>query len=474
MRFNAPISLSACAIYILLTQSVGAMSIFAASLTLVTVLKAPLFWCNIIIGLSATIYTALGGLRGVVFTDCMQFLFILIAPTTIIAKILMDSFSSNSTIQPVGDLDAKKYVADYSFDLTRDENIWSYVLGTAALALYRMCMDQMVVQRFLASRTLKDAKRTVVTGTFLLFLVYSVGLLVGVSLTIWYRGCDPGLSGAITSLDQILPYYINNNLVHIPGFVGLFMAGVVSAATSTISSAINSQAAILYVDVISHRHKKAEQHMVLITRVTAIGLGIIMTIYSTVCVYLGSLTRVILMIYSAVTAPFVGLCILAVLFPFVHSKGAGIATLITIVYQLWSLTETILHGQKPERMPVSLDYCPENLTAIHSVSNTSYAAPTFGSQETSFFRLSHLWSSFFAVFVTLIVGVVLSAVTGEMTSKKEQPKLTSDALVRLWRRPGHLPSDAEHRDVKFITIESTHNHNAEDDKLLTNLKKTDC
>ncbi|KAH7985370.1 hypothetical protein HPB52_025689 [Rhipicephalus sanguineus] len=52
---------------------------------------------------------------------------------------------------------------------------------------------------------------------------------------------------AVTSGDM-LPYYVKENLGDFPGFSGLFLTGVVSAATSTVSSIINSQAAVFYVD----------------------------------------------------------------------------------------------------------------------------------------------------------------------------------------------------------------------------------
>nr|XP_050041481.2 sodium-dependent multivitamin transporter-like [Dermacentor andersoni] len=59
LRFNSSISITACVIYIFLTQSIGAISIFAASLAIERVFHAPLLWCNIAIGLSGTIYTAM-------------------------------------------------------------------------------------------------------------------------------------------------------------------------------------------------------------------------------------------------------------------------------------------------------------------------------------------------------------------------------------------------------------------------------
>nr|XP_037286055.1 sodium/iodide cotransporter-like [Rhipicephalus microplus] len=273
LRFNKAIALTASAIYIFLSQSCGAISILAASVMLVKVFNAPLLWCNIAIGLSGTIYTALGGLRGVVWTDCTQFIIIMVAPTAVFAKIMVDAFSPNSTIQPLSDMDVGMYIGNFMFDLTSDENVWSCLVGASGIGMYRLCLDQMVVQRIMASRTVKKAQRTVSFGALLLLLPYLTCTLLGIAITIWYRGCDPGLSGAIKSIDQIIPHYITTELVSIPGFVGLYLAGVVSAGTSTISSAINSQAAILYVDVISPAYKRADEHVLLITRCTACGLG---------------------------------------------------------------------------------------------------------------------------------------------------------------------------------------------------------
>ncbi|XP_050030212.3 sodium-coupled monocarboxylate transporter 1-like [Dermacentor andersoni] len=433
-RFNRAISLTACVIYIFLTQSIGAISILAASVMLVTVFNAPLIWCNIAIGLSGTIYTALGGLRGVVWTDCMQFIIILVAPTALFAKIMVDSLSANSTVQPLNDMDIGMYIGDFRFDLTSSENVWSCIVGSSAVGIYRLCLDQMVVQRIMASPSVKQARRTVASGALLLLLPYASCTLLGVAMTIWYRGCDPMLSGAIKRMDEIMPHYITTELVNIPGFAGLYLAGVVSAGTSTISSAINSQAAIVYIDVIAQGYKKADEHVAMITRCTALFLGLVMTAYSTLVIHMGSLTRILLMVNTAITAPFVGLCILAVLFPFVHCKGAGVGTLFMVAYQLWHMAETIKSGTRAPRLPVSLSYCPGNQTGTFSSPNVTTATPVLEAEETFFvFRLSYFWSSFFALIGTIVIAVFISAVTGEFKHKKEK-KLCNDALVRLWRK----------------------------------------
>ncbi|KAL1447699.1 hypothetical protein MTO96_028401 [Rhipicephalus appendiculatus] len=237
------------------------------------------------------------------------------------------------------------------------------------MAIYRVCLDQVVAQRLLASRTLKHAQRTALTGALLLVVCYFFGLFLGVAMTLWFRGCDPMLLGEISSIDQIMPYYINTYLMNVPGFSGLFLAGIA-----------------------------------------------------------------FLMVYNGITAPFVGLCLLAVLFPFVHSKGAGVATLTMVIYQLCHITSIIQSGRRPPRMDMSLDNCPGNQSSIASAINATFFDP-HSSLEGQFilFRLSYLWTSFFAIFATLIIGVAVSAATGEMTNKKWQHDLCYDSAVNFWK-----------------------------------------
>ncbi|XP_050027153.2 sodium-coupled monocarboxylate transporter 2-like [Dermacentor andersoni] len=441
LRFNSAISLTACGSYLFLTQSIGALSIYAASLTIVTIFGAPLIWCNIVIGVCGTLYTALGGLRGVVWTDCMQLVFILLGPTTVIAKIIVDSASSRGASQALHELDLRTYVANVAFDITHDENVWSAFVASTTASIYRVGLDQVVVQRCMASRTLGSAQRTVLMGSLMLVAVYATNLAVTVALIVWFWGCDPKLSGAINSYDQILPYYVKTFLVNIPGFTGLFLAAVVSAATSTISSIINSQAAVLYVDVLSPNIKGVNSHVKWITRGTAFLLGAMMTLYSCVCVYMGSITRVIMMVLSASTGPFVGLLLLAIAFPFVHTKGAGISTLLLLGFQLLVMWQAIYTGAKPPLMPVTLDYCPENSTDVQSSSNFTTLPPIARTHTSDSFHLSPFWSCLFSTCGTVVLGVLISVATGEHKQRKAEVAHVNKWFVHLWRKLGFVEYD---------------------------------
>ncbi|XP_077541183.1 sodium/iodide cotransporter-like [Haemaphysalis longicornis] len=443
MRFNMAISLTACACYLFLSQSVGALSILSASLAVVTVFEVPLFWCNVLIGLGGTLYGAFGGLRGVVWTDCLQLILIILGPGAVIAKIVIDLRNSTSAPHSVNTLDIRPYFGNTAFDITHDENVWGPLLAGSTISLYQLGLHQVVVQRYMACRTLSSAQRTLFMGAFMFVMVYV--LIVGMTLALiaWFQGCDPLLSGAIKSYDQILPFYAKHYLVQFKGFTGIFLAAVLCAATSTISSIINSQAAILYVDVLSQRFKNIDSHLKSVTRILALFLGAVMTLYSCVCVYLGSIVRALMMFKSAASGPFTGLLLLAVCFPFVHSKGAGISTILALAFQLLVLWQNIHYGPTAPRMTATLDYCPENSTYMHLPANTS--ATSLQPVKRPFdcatsFRLSPFWSGLFSTLATIVLGVFIGFATGEHRLPKANVRHLNGWFVRLWQKLGVIES----------------------------------
>ncbi|KAH7934942.1 hypothetical protein HPB52_002434 [Rhipicephalus sanguineus] len=116
------------------------------------------------------------------------------------------------------------------FDFTTDETVWAAFLGAFPVQLMRVGLDQVIAQRFLAARSLKQARIVALGGVILLAYCYTLHTLTGLAMVYWYRDCDPVLSGSITRYDQIVPYYINKSASSINGFLGLFLAGLVSAS----------------------------------------------------------------------------------------------------------------------------------------------------------------------------------------------------------------------------------------------------
>ncbi|KAL1474411.1 hypothetical protein MTO96_020876 [Rhipicephalus appendiculatus] len=96
--------------------------------------------------------------------------------------------------------------------MTSDENVWSGLVGGLPYALVRTGFDQMAFQRFMAARTMKDAKRIVLASAVSVILFFVIIDVAAVALIYWYRDCDPLQSEATmeqtdstSSRDQNLP-----------------------------------------------------------------------------------------------------------------------------------------------------------------------------------------------------------------------------------------------------------------------------
>ncbi|XP_075537383.1 sodium-coupled monocarboxylate transporter 2-like isoform X3 [Dermacentor variabilis] len=441
LRFGNEVGIAACVVYFFLTEIQGAVSIFAAAVAISTFFHMPLIYCSLAIGAAGTLYTALGGMRGVVWTDCVQGILILVCPLTILGTILYDSVHNpaSSHLRPFSDIDMKPYLLQTDLDFTKDENVWSCAVGLLAGHAYRMGMDQMVVQRYASARSLREAQRTAVLGSALLVISTFLLATVAMALVYWYRDCDPLLSGAIKNIEQIIPYYINQRLSAFPGMTGLFLAGVVSATLSTVSSAINSLAASAFVDILSPFIVMNDQCSNITIKSIAFFFGALMTGLAIAVPYISSAIRLIMVVHSSASGPFIGLFVLALAFPWANGKGASVATALTLTFQAWAVTGRLLHGPKPLRMPSSLDRCPgtENFGA-----NATLPIPS-EQEATVFFvyRLSSFWSGMLSTLATIFIGLTISWLTGGGRSAKKHVSLTSDAFVRIWRKVYMLEDD---------------------------------
>src|SRR5207249_11928054 len=136
------------------------------------------------------------------------------------------------------------------FDLARPYTLWAGVLGGAFLTMASHGADQLIVQRLLACRGLKDAQKALIGSGFVILLQMSLFLTIGVMLFAFFQGrpIDPSAAGAFRAPDEVFPTFI---VRHLPGFISAYLvAGIFSAAMCSESSALNSLAAALAHDVV--------------------------------------------------------------------------------------------------------------------------------------------------------------------------------------------------------------------------------
>ncbi|XP_070389766.1 putative sodium-dependent multivitamin transporter isoform X2 [Dermacentor albipictus] len=415
-------------------QIVGAVGIYSAGIAVSTMYPIPLVYSNICIGLAGTVYTALGGLRSVVWADFAQAFVMFSSPFIIIGKVIYDSRIASPPLKPISDINIADYIFRTNVDFTSDENLWSGLAAAVPFSLVRTAFDQMAVQRFMAAKTLRDARRIAIGGPLLAFFFFTLGLATSLALIYWYTDCDPVLSGAIKSYDQIVPHYMTERLARVKMLRGLFLAGLIGASTSTVSSVVNSHAAIFYIDVIKPHVRMTARKARFIMRALAFSSGMVMTLLAVAAPHIGTAARLFLSLYCTAAGPFAGLVLLAISSPWVNAKGAAWGTVLVCVLQLWHAIGRSLSSVAPPRLITrTLERCAPLMNASSEARNhtllPSERAPVFLLYQASFY-----WMSFSGLLLTLLLGTVLSLVTGGERTARSNVPLTSPIFLKLWAR----------------------------------------
>ncbi|XP_077494992.1 sodium/iodide cotransporter-like isoform X2 [Amblyomma americanum] len=434
MRYGNVVGVAASVIYFVLSQTLGAVTIYAAAEAMTTMLKIPLTASCILLGVAGTAYTALGGLRSVVWADCVQAVIMTGSPLVIIGKVIYDSSNSFDPPRPLTGLNVTAYFLRTDLDLETDETVWAASVAAFPFQLTRVGLDQMITQRFLAARSLPEARTVAFAGISLVSFFYGLIGVTALAVIYWYRDCDPVLSGVITRYDQIVPYYIHKNTKTLDGVRGLFLAGVVSASISTISSVVNSHAAVLFVDIVLPNFRVPERKSALLIACLGAGSGTIMTLASLVLPYVSS-----------------------------AAKGTAWAALGVFAVQTWQTAGRFLSKVEPLSMTYTVDRCAANSTFDETASqaNFSRADPSSRPDVLALYRLSPYWCCLFSMCSTVVLGLALSSVTARPVGDLESAlRLSSPLMLKLWRRFGFFrPStteaefvavnEREHRDSSF-------------------------
>ncbi len=201
------------------------------------------------IGVVTILYTLIGGIKAVVWMDVVQML-VYVGGAVLALVVLLVEVPDGwwATAEAAG--------KTMLFDLGRGESLseWftePYVLFTAVVggAIFSMAShgtDQLIVQRLLTCRTLRDSQKALITSGVLVMAQFALFLLVGLLLWSYYQGASLEALG-LTRGDEIFPKFIIEGLP--AGISGLILAGIIAAAMSTLSSSLNSLASSTMMDL---------------------------------------------------------------------------------------------------------------------------------------------------------------------------------------------------------------------------------
>ncbi|TRY83522.1 hypothetical protein DNTS_016241 [Danionella cerebrum] len=152
---------------------------------------------------------------------------------------------------------------------------WTLAVGGVFLMLSLYGVNQAQVQRYLSSRTEREA----VLSCYMVFpclqLALMLSCVMGLVMFACYGNNSPVEQHLISSKDQMVLYFVMDMLQNFPGLPGLFVACLFSASLSTISSAFNSLATVTMVDLIKPHFSMTDARATLLSKMLALMYGIV-------------------------------------------------------------------------------------------------------------------------------------------------------------------------------------------------------
>ncbi len=242
------------------------------SLAISIVTGIPVETSILIMGVLCILYTTFGGIEAVIWTDVMQVIVLLGGSILAVVWIMLHTETSFGEMIIYASERDKFNIANMDFDFT-ESTFWVVFIGGLASAMVTQGTDQTIVQRFLTSSSVKDSQKTLYTNAVLTLPATIIFFGLGTLLFIFYSEMPNALSPAISNNDSIFPWYIVRELP--VGVSGLLVAGIFSAAMSSISSSLNSVSTAYCNDFHQHfRPETPDRKLLQIARIATILTGI--------------------------------------------------------------------------------------------------------------------------------------------------------------------------------------------------------
>uniref|UniRef100_A0A1B0A5W9 Sodium/solute symporter n=1 Tax=Glossina pallidipes TaxID=7398 RepID=A0A1B0A5W9_GLOPL len=405
-----------------------------------------------VICIICVIYTILGGIKAVVHTDAWQILVMFVSVMVVVTIGCFKAGSIGDVFQTASE-GGRLIFADVNPSMYQRQTLWGVLIGGFFYWTSFNAVNQTMVQRYMSLPSLRKAQWSIFIFTIGIIAFISVCCFAGLLVYEFYTKCDPMSAGLITHDDQLLPVFVMQTVGHYYGVPGLFIAGVFGAALSSLSVVLNSTALVMLEDIVkgSLRLKLTERSSTLLVKGCILILGVIAVALVFVLEQLSGILSVATSVTAIAAGTTCGLFTLGMLVPWSNNTGALVGALAGACISGWiSFGSQIAFANgyvTPHKLEISVEDCPGNVTMPDNVYiDESDVFPLH--------RLSFHWINPIGVFTTVLVGTIVSFMSGPTVIKKLDAELISPVLHRYLPKECFPPSGITNE----MTRENTATH----------------
>ena len=271
-RFNLSTRLFASGLFMVFQLARIGIVLYLPSIALSVVTGVDIKICITVMALLSIAYTVMGGIEAVIWTDVIQVV-VLLGGALLVLCMIPPSFAGgwNSMID-VAESGDKLRLLDFHFSW-KSPTFWILVFGGMGANIYSYACDQTVIQRYLTTKSEKEAARGIWTSALLTIPASLIFFGIGTVLYSFYANQPEALSPVVQKADAIFPWYIVTQLP--AGVSGLLIAGVFAAAMSSLDSSMNSVATAFTTDFYRRLKPAVSDHNCLnVARIITVAIGV--------------------------------------------------------------------------------------------------------------------------------------------------------------------------------------------------------
>ncbi|XP_033644942.1 sodium-coupled monocarboxylate transporter 1-like isoform X2 [Asterias rubens] len=479
LRFNKVMRICGMLTFFLQMVIYMGIVIYAPALALSAVTGLDLWGSVIAIGLVCTFYTTIGGMKAVLWTDVFQ---VTIMMSGFLALIIAGSIRAGGMgeVWSIAEKGGRIDFFNFDPDPTVRHTFWSVVVGGTFTWSAVYCVNQAQVQRYLTCGKEPVAQVALLLAVIGMVVVVSLACLAGLVMYANYANCDPLTLTSVKSSDQLIPYFLMDLFHTSPGLPGLLVSAVFSAALSTVSSGLNSLAAVTGEDIVKTIWPDMDElKYTKVTKCLAATYGILCIGMAFVASFLGDVLQAALSIFGMIGGPLLGLFSLGIFFPWANSKGALFGLICGLALSFWIGIGAQVYKPFVPTPGLNADNCTalndtmmtteDMMTSQTMMMMTSSLAPTVEERPAiaALYSVSYAWYSAIAWLTVIITGLIGSFATGYTKPSEVDPRLICpvvDAmyccLPEKWKAPLRCgveklqPDDDTKEGVKVVNAEN--------------------
>lgn len=303
----------------------------------------------VVTGLAVMVYSLLGGIQAVVWTDAIQGIIMISGAVLCLFYILFSMPEGPGQMFEIARAHHKFGLGSFGLSLQKS-TFWVVLIYGIFINMQNYGIDQNYVQRYMASRSDREAKRSAFFGGMLYIPVSLIFFLIGTSLFAYYQA-NPGILPAeyadANMSDRVFPFFIVNNLP--AGFTGLLIASIFAAGMSTISTSINSGSTVILTDYYKRFTKKdvGEKSAMKVLYLSSFIFSVIGILIGVAMINVQSALDAWWKLASVFSGGMLGLFLLGAFVKTVHVKGAIIGVILGLLAIFWLSLSPMLFTTEP-------------------------------------------------------------------------------------------------------------------------------